>query len=213
MIDFSTVKGITIPEGEVKSIAVGGKVIWQKQQQQEGFPNGYTKLDYLEFNADKTFDTGIICNQNTKIEISFTRGSSTAMYLYGVRSSGNTASITAYLTSSGAWRFGNTYKNLTFSVGTTIRNVVVDKTGLVVDGTRNYYGGTVKDFTAISTLTVGSARTTSGGYGSHQFTGKIYSFKMYDGDELILDYVPYINPDGVYGFWDTVSETFCAPII
>lgn len=33
-IDFSQVKALTIPEGDVKSISIGGVVVWQKPQEQ-----------------------------------------------------------------------------------------------------------------------------------------------------------------------------------
>ena len=68
-------------------------------------PAGWWRCDYIQFTGEQTIDTGIICNQNTKIQLAFTRERSTQHYLYGVASSDNTASVTAYL--GGSWRFGN----------------------------------------------------------------------------------------------------------
>jgi hypothetical protein len=42
MIDFSTLKGMTIPEGEVVKIAVGDTVLWQSQETPS--TPGYTNL-------------------------------------------------------------------------------------------------------------------------------------------------------------------------
>jgi hypothetical protein len=65
MNDFSTVKGIVIPEGNVKSISVGGRVIWKKQ---EDVKLGVcTVVDALYFGAsyegDITFVVGMTWQQ------------------------------------------------------------------------------------------------------------------------------------------------------
>ena len=204
MIDFSTVKEIVIPQGKVQNISANGAIIWQQQKAEEE----YTFPEYLMFNADMVFDTGIYCTQNTKIDVRFTNENSNARYLYGARTTNNTASITAYLTSSGAWRFGNTYRNLTIKNSTTIHNVVVSKDGVDFDGNSYKFGTTVNTFTCPWTLTVGSARTTSGAKSSAQFIGKIYHFRMYDGEVLILDWIPCVKSDGTRGFYDNVTGKF-----
>lgn len=206
MIDFSTVKDIRIPEGTVQRISCGGAKIWEK-------PSDVivTLLDYIQFNKDMVFNTGVVCTDETKIETKFTREHSDAMYFYGVRNSGNTASVTAYLTNSGAWRFGNTYKNLTISTNVEY-TMVVDKSGIKLNGTNNKYIATVKDFTANSTLTIGSSRSTSGALTSAQFLGKVFYFRMYSGGTLLIDWVPAQRSDGVRGFYDKVTKKFIEPI-
>lgn len=204
MIDFSTLKSLSIPEGSVRKITVNDEVKWTKPEEVS-----YTPVNYIQFSGSQHLDTGIVCNQNTRIEVVFTRESSSAMYMYGVRNSSNTASVTAYLSNSGAWRFGNVYRNFTLSVGENdIHSMRVDKNGYLYNGSEYNFVGTLNAFTANVTLTLGSARGTSGGLGSPQFIGKIYSFKMYFGDEVILNYVPCINVEGVYGFYDSVTKTF-----
>lgn len=208
MIDFTGVSAISIPEGNVIKIKnAQGDIIWEKPNDQE-----YTFLEYLQFNADMVFDTGICCTQDTTIDISFTNEDSGARYLYGARTTGNTASITAYLTSSGAWRFGNTYRNFTTKKSDTVHNAVVSKTGIVYDGTSNKYVGTLKSFSCPWTLTIGSARTTSGAKSAAQFIGKLYHLRMYDGDELILDWIPCAKADGTMGFYDNVLGSFFSPM-
>lgn len=202
---FNSLKTLTIPEGDVKQISVNNMVLWQK-------PTGIVFLDYLQFNADMVFDTNIVCNQNTKIEIEFTRKDSGSRYLYGVRSSGNTASVTAYLATSGAWRFGNTYRNFTLSQGVSnVHSMTVSKDGYLSDGKKYNFISTLKSFTANATLTLGSARTADGAYSSPTFIGKVYSFKMYDNDTLILDWQPCIV-NNKYGFFDKVKQVFIEPI-
>lgn len=208
MIDFTGVSAIRIPEGSVAKITnAQGVVLWEKPS-----AGDYTFPEYLMFNANMVFDTGVCCTQNTTIDVRFTNESSGARYLYGARTTNNTASITAYLTSSGAWRFGNTYRNFTTKNSTDIHNVVVSKDGIQYDGNSYKYGSTVKTFTCPWTLTVGSARTTSGAKTAAQFIGKLYHFRMYDGDELILDWIPCVKADGSRGLYDQVTGTFVAPM-
>lgn len=162
-------------------------------------------MEYLQFNKDKRFDTGIVCTETTKIEISFTREDAAAAYLYGVRNNGNTASVTAYLSNSGSWRFGNKYKNYTLALD-TIHNATIQKTGITMNGTKTSF--TSSDFTANATLLIGTTRTTSGALSEAQFIGKIYSFKMYNGAELVLDLIPCKAANGEEGFYDNVSKSF-----
>lgn len=201
---FSNVSAVTIPAGEVAEIAVNGQILWKRPSEGE-----YTFLEYLQFNKDRRFDTGIVPTQNTVIEITFTREDSEAAYLYGVRNSGNTASITAYMSNSGSWRFGNKYKNYTLALD-TVHTAKVQKSGITMDGTKTSF--TSSDFTANATLVLGTSRGTSGSWASAQFIGKIYSFKMYDGSELVLDWVPCRNANGTEGFCDNVTGAFVAPV-
>lgn len=204
MINFESVKAITIPQGEVKELAIGGNVVWKLPQSEE-----YTFMEYLQFNKDKRFDTGIVCTEDTKIEISFTREDETAAYLYGVRNSSNTASVTAYLSNSGSWRFGNKYKNYTLALN-TIHNAIIQKSGITMNGTQTSF--TSSDFTANATLVIGTSRGTSGSLASAQFIGKIYSFKMYSGSTLVLDLVPCKTTSEEEGFFDNVSGKFIKAI-
>jgi hypothetical protein len=204
MLDFSGVKAITIPEGKVVRITSGDTLIWEQAER-------YTLLDYLQFNADMVFDTGVICTDSTTIEVKFTRESTDSKYLYGVRTTNNTASVTAYLATSGAWRFGNTYRNYTVSQNVD-NTAIVKKSGITMNGTTTKYIATVKAFTSPYTLTIGSARTTSGAKSAAQFVGKIYYFKMWDGDSLILDLAPCSLASGEKGFVDLVTNKILLPI-
>ncbi len=203
---FADTAQMRIPEGDVQRITANGVVLWEMPFA-DGLPAGYAACEYIQFNGNQQFDTGVVPTQKTKIELTFTRESSNALYMYGVRNSANTASVTAYLASSGAWRFGNTYRNYTLSQNAK-HTAIVDSTGIDMDGTKSNYGLTVKAFTANATLTFGTSRGTGGALGTPQFIGKIYALKLYDNGELIRDYMPCINPAGVYGFWENVQREF-----
>ena len=174
----------------------------------DGIPEGYAKVDYIKFNDAQIVDTGIVCNQDTKIKAVFTREVSTAMYLYGVLSEGNTATVTAYLSSGGAWRFGNKSASRTITVSEDIIHTsIVQKSGITSETGTNAFSGT-SDFETIGALTIGATRNANGTVAAAQYIGKIFLFQMWQGDELVLKLIPVVNADGVYRFWDMVSETF-----
>lgn len=169
-----------------------------------GLPSGCRRVDYIQFTGEQTVDTGIICNQNTKIQLAFTRERSTQHYLYGVASSNNTASVTAYM--GGSWRFGN--KSAT-KVPTTNADMIysglVDKSTVTITGSASAISS-VNDFETIGSLLLGACRNSSGTVGSSQFEGKIFFFSMWEGDEQVLKLVPVVDADGNFHFYDTISQ-------
>ena len=205
MMDFSSIKEIIIPEGKVQTILVNESIIWKKQIDEE-----YLFTEYLQFNGNMAFDTGVVCTHNTKIEVEFTR-EQTGKMLYGVKSSDNTASVTAHMNNGGYWRFGNAY--FTGTPNNTKNIAVVNNTGVLLNGIQYKYNSVVNDFETPNTLTVGAAKEVSGELGTTLFVGKVYYFKIYESDELILDYVPCEKANGEKGFWDNISQKFIAPIL
>lgn len=186
--------------GAIASITTGGEA-----------PE-YTQVSYIKFNADMRFDTEIIGNQDTKIKIVYTRDSDGAFYMYGVANSGNTASITAYLSSGGTWRFGA--KGASYNVAVNedlVHTAIVSKTSITRVGTTSSFSG-VADFETIGSIILGACRNPNGAVGVAQYIGKIYEFKIWDGDTLVLDFKPCVNSDGIYGFYDEVKQKFVAPM-
>lgn len=52
-MNFASVKALTIPEGEVKSISIGGTVVWEKQLLYDA------RVEYLESTGTQYVDTGV----------------------------------------------------------------------------------------------------------------------------------------------------------
>lgn len=169
-------------------------------------PAGYWQADYIKFTGNQVVDTGISCNKNTKIQTYFTRASSTQEYLYGVASSDNTASVTAYL--GGSWRFGN--KSATKTVGTVNEKVgyaaYVDASTISVSNNVVAISG-VNDFETVGSLLIGSCRSASGAVGAAQFDGTISFFAMWEGDEQVLKLVP-VTDGTAFRFYDMISKAF-----
>lgn len=171
--------------------------------------NDYEAIDYVTFKADKLFDAGII-DSNNKIEVLFERSETTKTpYLYGVITSPHTASVTAYLSSSGSWRFGSSYKGLTTTT-TKMYKVEISNGTAVMDFTSSTF--TKSTFTTPDTLVVGGSRAASGST-SKSYNGYIYYFRIKKGSTVLADWYPCRRKsDGEEGFWDCVSQTFIEKI-
>lgn len=171
----------------------------------DGIPAGYARCDYIYFNIAQIVDTGVICNQNTKIRISFARERSAQHYLFGVASSGNTASVTAYL--GGSWRFGNKSATKTPTTNADmIYSGMVDKAQISVTGAASTISS-VNNFETVGTLLLGSCRSSDGSVSTAQFQGKVFHFAMWQGEEQVLKLVP-VTDGTAYRFFDLVSKTF-----
>ena len=172
--------------------------------------DGYEAIDYVTFKANKLFDAGIIKN-TYKIEVLFERSeTSKTPYLYGVITSPHTASVTAYLTSSGSWRWGSSYRGFTTNTAKMYK-VEISNGTFVGDFTSATFTKS-SAFSTPDTLVVGGSRAASGST-SKSYNGYIYYFRILDGSTVIADWYPCKRTsDGEEGFWDCVSQSFIAAI-
>lgn len=96
----------------------------------------------------------------------------------------------------------------TFSGVPTNRNVIdVAGTKIKLNGT------TIKTYT--NKLTTGKkylilcGLNTGGTIDNRKFNGKIYSFRIYEGNTLVKDFVPcYRKSDNAIGFYDLINQVF-----
>lgn len=170
---------------------------------------GYEAIPYVTFKKDRLYDMGIVNNTYT-IEVMFARSEkSSTPYLYGCVTSPHTASVSAYLSSGGAWRFGSSYKG--FSTNNTFINRVI-----IANGTTNFNftAGTFtkSTFTTPDTVVLGGYRAASGAL-TKNYQGKVYYIRITKDDTSIIDYYPCKRlSDGVEGFWDCVTQSFVEPM-
>lgn len=174
-------------------------------------PAGYTRVSYILFTDEQIVDSEVICNQNTKIRVLFTRENSEASYLYGVSSDSNTASVTAYLSNNGTWRFGAKYTSRPHSVlPDIVRNAVVDSSGIQHETGKVTYSG-VEDFETVGTLLIGACRDADGSLpatNNTKYSGRIFLFEMWENDEQVLKLIPVTDGNGAYRFWDIIRKKF-----
>lgn len=172
-----------------------------------GLPSGYTLVDYIKFTGGQWVDTGIVPDLDTKIVTLFTRDISSSVYLYGVTGTSNAATVTAYLGTSSNWRFSSAAIGVTVGYNSGVYLAVQSKAGVVLDDKTSSYSSPAA-FTAHRSLILGGNVNQSSGTPYGSLNGKVLRFRMYDGDTLVLDYLPCRNADSVYGFWDNVAAAF-----
>lgn len=169
-------------------------------------PAGYQQVDYIELNGKQLVDTGIIGNQDTRIRASFTWGGSTQNHLFGCASPNNTASITSFM--NGSWRFGNKAASKTIQKNNPDLpySVLIDKTTIGVTGNRSSISD-VPDFETVATLLLGGARSSDGDLPASGLVGKVFDFRIWNGDALLMEMIP-VTDGTVFRFWDVVSQQF-----
>lgn len=172
-----------------------------------GLPDGYKRVDFIEFTGDQLVDLELIGNQDSRITCSFTWGNAVQNHVFGCASPDNTASITSYM--NGSWRFGAKSATKTFMKNNTVLPYTarVDKTMIGITGSSTAISG-VNDFETPGTLLLGGARSSSGGLPSTGFVGKVLYFNHWSADTQTRKLVPVVSAEGVYRFYDEVLQRF-----
>ena len=170
----------------------------------------YSRVSYIKFTGEQIVDTGIICNQNTKIKVVFTREKSSQHYILGVASSNSKASVTMFC--GGNWRFGDkATSKIPITNEEMIYSGILDKSQITITSSKTAISD-VNDFIAVGSLLLGSCRNSDGTTGIPQYTGKIYSLEIWQDGQLVVQLLPVINKEGKYGFLNTVSNFFLTSI-
>lgn len=171
-------------------------------QSQNVLPDTYQEVEYLEASGTQYIDTNFTPNINTKAYAEF-YVSTTPCGLYSSDSGASlSTNFSSYISGSGKWRFGSGVATVSIS-SNSFYTSIQDKTGITINGTNFYdYDTTISDFTSTKTITL--LRTNTVG-----FKGKIYKFKLYDGNNIVRNFIPcYRKSDEKPGMYDTVNGVF-----
>lgn len=170
--------------------------------------DGYTFIEEVSFNADTLYDMGIITSEDS-IDIQYKReDASSSQYLYGITTSNNMASVTAYLASNGAWRFGNQLVRPN-TADKNVHHTTISNGAAIHDGSAMVMN-TSPAFVTANTVVLGGYRDASG-ITTKGYIGKVLYIRINDGTKI--DWLPCKRlSDGVEGFWDCVTQTFVEPM-
>lgn len=205
-MNFATLQGLTIPEGEVTQIAdARGMVLWKKSR----LPLEYQEVEYIESNGKQYIDSKVIASTAIITEVkcqSFV---------------GNKCIVGMGTTASQRYQiYANTNKTYSVSCAGTstnfdgnfsIEEIAIIKLDPVakkatINGTEYdlSWTGSVQD----RTLWLFGRNQTSSPT-NYLSTTKMWYCKMWDGNTLVRDYVPcYRKSDSETGMYDLVTETF-----
>ena len=172
-----------------------------------GLPEGYTLLSYIESSGTQYIDTGFMPNQDTRVVCNCDYvATSSASWLFGVRVSSGQSAF-AFLAYSNKFRtdYANSYDKYFSADITNVSRIDKNKGTTIVNGTETI----VDTYTAfdgqynLALLAINTAGTISG-----YSVAKIYSCQIYDNGTLVRDYVPCINASGEFGLYDKVNSQF-----
>ena len=187
-----------------------------------GLPNGYKRLEYIENviggdSKSASILTDIYPTQNTRgklvAEAVSTERVGIVYMAFGCNRTPNAGPQPFGLRWINSRHLNNVYfvinnvpaGNYRISDGIA-HTLEFSKESFKIDGVVKYTFGDIGEFKSPNKL-IFLAETPS--YLTYRcFRGKAYSFKLWENDMPILDFVPALNPSGVPGMFDTVSKTF-----
>ena len=202
--DFITTSSLAsvygISASQVRSL-IGGRI---RSEQEDSVPYD-AEVEYLESTGTQWIDTGIKPASTTKavVDTAFTRGSvlgslSSSNYSTWFCFTGGTATTVRYY-------YGG-ISNYDYTIDKTMRHVYGISKDFEIDGSVVY--------TSSKTLTTGTLNIYAFGRNhtgnpNDLLKGKIFSLKIYDGDDLVRDFHPvrFTNEQGMNegAMYDRVS--------
>lgn len=195
-------------------------------------PNDYKKLDYIQSNGTQWIDTGYYWkHENVKIEMNaLITSNSASQSLFGneePRSGGRYFAIVPH-GSNGNFAF---YTGETGSVGsasvtvnkrfrmectTTTAKLLTVKIDNITKFTATY-PGTIMTYANTTSTSANKGKvyiftnhnSSNSTHTSQRIGGmRLYSFKMWDNDVMVRNFIPCKNASGTVGLWDTITQTF-----
>lgn len=182
-------------------------------KQEYYLPEDYTQLEYIESAGGQYIDTQYKANQKTEYEVEFSYSSmanSSNGFVLGSRISSNQQNLSLTCDSGDIFvGRGNDYEQITvttninqkYKMKVTENNIIRD--GIVISNAINNFGDET------GTYNVRLFNCNQNGSFFRNFTGKIYSCRIWDNGELVREFIPCKrNSDSVLGLYDTVNNVF-----
>lgn len=173
---------------------------------QYSFPEGYTRLEYLEGTGTQWLNTGITASQDLRVRTKIYSKSTNNQSVFCTRSSQGSNNF-ALLLVSGYFRpcYNTTYSNsdLKYSIN-TLYDIDFNKNNFYVNGQL------IKTFTyATFSNDVVMRIANSINAGEIYYIGRIYPYLIYNNDVLVANLIPVKrNSDGELGMLDLIQDTF-----
>ena len=181
-------------------------------------PDDYIYLDYIESSGAQYIDTGVKANQNTRIEIEFEITGNETGYgaIFGARTNSSSNCFDAF-TKCGNGKIGvqignSGSKNCNTSQSlNVVYNLKASNGNITVNGDSANFTP-VSDFETplnVRIFDIANGSTSSSGTGNRILIGKVYKFKMYDGQIIVRNMLPSKQKsNNVIGMYDMVSRQF-----
>lgn len=175
---------------------INHKDIYMKFNPQSLLPSGYTALEYIESVGAQYIDTGLIVNKTDSYEM---------ILIAHLINNDNWAGANGYLQFQA--KIGNNKKSkIDIKYINKIETIFVDNQQVSsTDYQSTSYNGTnVK----LGIFKLGDTNNTW--YSQTGQSGKLYSCKILNNNNLIRNFIPCKNTSGIAGLWDTINKQFYA---
>lgn len=185
-----------------------------------GVKEVYEVLDYIDSHATGQIDTGVIPTRNTKLEMKFMLHNATqggTARVFGVENATSSSSSGgAFLLNTIPGSTMSFLSNSTLQVINTVTTAVetdyeisCEYNKITVNGT-DYTGSasTWVDLLGPLYLFRCNVPATYRAYGAYTTDVRIYYCKIYEGNDLVRDFVPVRRSDGVCGLYDKIEGQF-----
>lgn len=172
---------------------INHKDIYIKFNSQSLLPSGYIALEYIESTGTQYIDTGLIVNKTDSYEMI----------------------LITHLTNNDNWAGANGYLQFQAKIGNNKKSKIdikyINKIGTIfvddqqvssTDWSTSYNGTNVK----LGLFKLGDTNNTWSPYTGQ--SGKLYSCKILNNNNLIRNFVPCKNTSGTLGLYDAVNNVF-----
>lgn len=219
MIDFTNIKAITIPEGNVTKITCDDEILWEIPTINR-LPNLYQEVEWIQNSGNAYIDLGFPFDTKAKVEMSQYIDSLETGYVFGAME--NSLGLRCILTSPEAgnekfFLYGSDGRN-PIDINPTLATGKFNQFTFIWEPGRLFANNLTTADTETN-LNQGEFAMTKNLYlfsqnnnGTARFSGniRISYFKYYDkNDELICNLVPcYRRSDNVVGMYDLVRKVF-----
>jgi hypothetical protein len=223
MIDFGSIKSLTIPEGSVKKITANGVVFWEKVTSR--LPSAYQEVEWIGSTGSQKINYSQARATDNEISLKFTIDKYTSMYACGsfftspnrafllARLSGSQQTFEFYSATQSYVRATN-YKlalNTVYEMHLKTDFATLKNTFTIAQNGIVGYTGTSTPDNITTSLTTFCVCHSGGLVGNENagLQGKMYSYQHKSDGVIVRDFIPcYRKSDGVIGMYDIVSNSF-----
>lgn len=205
---------------EIKGLHYGGtrlsRLYYGESLIFAGLPSGYTAKEYITSNSNGYFDTGVVPNQDTHMQLKVRL--TAAMFIAGARTAAASKAYCLYLNDDGSFinlQYGDSsswdYYKVTAGNQFNVDYVYdLNKNVLSIDG-KTAITAKYMTFAAPVSITLFGVHNNGGAVDDRRVKGRIYYCKIWQDDTLVRDFLPCANPSGVVGLYDMVDCKFYQP--
>lgn len=168
-------------------------------------PDNYTQLEYIQSSGTQYINTGFKPNQDTRVVTTTDWPITGTSWLYGGRTGGSSNAV-GFLQANEAYRFDYANSVNVLSPKPTGKFTIdTNKNQCYIDGVLSATATYTTFSSPVSMYLFNNNNNGTAGTGA---SAKIYNYIIYDNGNLVRNFVPCKNPDGVVGLYDSVNSQF-----